>query len=113
MNEYGWILLTIFVGNTPLYIDMIVCAVVALASVTSWVAIAIDGTRNWSWRVFAAFGWSLLLSRLGWSIAAGDDPIIPPASVIAVILIATGATLANMEASFCDKLHCTESDGEG
>ena len=88
-------------GNTPLQADALLTLLIGLAGLTQWFAIGVSGGGPFKWRWFVAFGWTLWFSRFFWSILAGDDPIIPPISSIAIALIATGAIARNLYDSRC------------
>ena len=94
-----------FSGGSPGYMDIVVSSIVLIAAVTGWFASVISGIGYCGWRVLSSLGWSVLFTRFAWAFWIGDDPVIPPASSLAVVLVGAGYTLASMEAAFCDAFH--------
>ena len=88
-------------GNTPVQADVLLTLLIGLAALSQWFAWGVSGSGPFHWRGIVAFGWTLWFSRFFWSILAGDDPIVPPVSAIAIALIASGAIARNIYDSRC------------
>ena len=88
-------------GNTSVQADVLLTLLIGLAALSQWFAWGVSGSGPFHWRGIVAVGWTLWFCRFFWSILAGDDPIIPPASAIAIALISSGAIARNIYDARC------------
>lgn len=98
MNEFARSVLS---GDAPWHVDLMLAVMMFCAAGTGYTALAISGGGKLGWRILATAGWTLWTVRLIWGLTVGDDPSIPPASAMAIVLISSGIVLRNLTDSLC------------
>ena len=100
-NKFILSLSSVMSGPTTINVDVVLLILLGVAALTQWLSIGVSGGGAFHWRWIVAAGWSLWFTRFFWSLLANDVPVVPPISVVAIILIALGAIARNLYDSRC------------